>query len=149
MGGRSRPSRLAVALVTILTLGVVWAPGAGVTLGGAAGQLGVVAWTGYELGLGSVGSVLLFVAFGLGVLLLMAYGRTALIATFNQGIIPPKAAVSDAMAAAGLIAEVLRGKEGVAADLTDDDLMLMNLRYAELATSPGDDLLPRRRAATL
>lgn len=123
--------------------------GAGVTLAGAAGQLWVVAWTGYELGLGDVGTVLLFVAAGLGVVLLMAYGRTALKATLNQGIVPPKVQPSEAMAAASLIAEVLRAKEDVDTDLADDAFVRLSELYPAFGTSPGDDPLPRRRAAML
>lgn len=117
--------------------------GASVTLAGAAGQLWVMAWTGEELDLGMAASAALWISFILAIWLLGGYGRTALVATLNQGITPPKEEPSEALAAAWVIVAGLRPKEEL--QRLEDEWW----RYPSHGTSPGDELFPRRRAATL
>jgi len=122
--------------------------GASVTLGGAIGELWVVTWTGVELDLGDLAGPLLIVTFVLAVALLIGYGHTALVATLNQGAVPPPAERSDALQAAQLIVAALRARDDINQDKVDAALADIDpLRYPGHATSRGDDPYPRRRAA--
>jgi len=123
--------------------------GASVTLGGAAGQLWVTTWTGIELDLGSVARPLLLVSFVLALALLIAYARTALVATLNHGVTPPKEEPSDAIAAAQLIVKALSAMDNVNESAVNEALQGVRERYPGYDTSPGDEPFPRRRAATL
>jgi hypothetical protein len=122
--------------------------GASVTLGGATGELWVVTRTGIELDLGKGAEPLLLATFVLALALLIRYGHTALVATLNQGIVPPQAEPSDALQAAQLIVAALLARDDI--DQTKVDAALAGIdpqRYPGHATSRGDEAYPRRRAA--
>jgi hypothetical protein len=110
--------------------------GAAVTLTGAAGQLWVMYVSGENLDLGWIDDWLLLPTV-LAALLLVVYAVSALIATLDLGAAKPKKTVPDAIAAATLIVEALKGQQGY--DAAGIDAALQQLE--RLPTSPGDEPL--------
>lgn len=123
--------------------------GVSVTLAGAVGQLYLMTVTGLELDLGWAKWLLLPLALALLLLLLYAYARTALVATLNQGVSPPKDEPSEAIEAAELIVAALRGKIDIDASLVDEAVDDVRRRYPARGSSWGDEPFPRRRAVAL